>query len=138
MDKRVVGDWIIKCKCLFQMRPGSQKPAGKHQVLPGGQVTQNESAGIVALIAEMQQILVQALRQIEFAADRVMLRLPIGNSKELRGRTQLLPQLAGASIGMTRFRRGGSLRDLQYRGKGAQKFELLSLAFAADRQQRKL
>jgi hypothetical protein len=72
MEKRVVGYWIINCKCLFQMRPGSHKPAGKHEVLPGGQVTQNETAGMVALPAETQQILVQALRQIEFAADRVM------------------------------------------------------------------
>ena len=68
-------------------------------------MTQNEPGGIVALTAQTQQILVQALRQIEFAADHVIARLPIGNLKELRGGTQLLPQLSCAGIGMARFRR---------------------------------
>jgi len=35
-------------------------------------VTQNEPGGIVALIAETQQILAQALRQIEFSAVHVI------------------------------------------------------------------
>ncbi len=35
-------------------------------------MTQNEPGGIVALTAQTQQILVQALRQIEFAADQVI------------------------------------------------------------------
>jgi len=35
-------------------------------------VTQNKPGGIVALTAETQEILVQALRQIEFAAVLVM------------------------------------------------------------------
>ena len=68
-------------------------------------MTQNEPGGIVALTAQTQQILVQALRQIEFAAEHVIARLPIGNLKELRGGTQLLPQLSCAGIGMARFRR---------------------------------
>jgi hypothetical protein len=54
-------------------------------------VTQNESAGIVALTAQTQQLLIQALRQIEFTVDLVIERLPIGNVKEFRGRPQLLP-----------------------------------------------
>ena len=35
-------------------------------------MTQNEPGGIVALAAQAQQILVQALRQIEFAAEHVI------------------------------------------------------------------
>ena len=35
-------------------------------------MTQNEPGGIVALTAQTQQILVQALRQIQFAAERVI------------------------------------------------------------------
>jgi hypothetical protein len=68
MDNRAVGDWIIKRKHLLQMRPGRSKPANPHQVSTGGVVTQNEPGGIVALPAQTQQILGEALRQIEFAA----------------------------------------------------------------------
>ena len=68
MDKRVVRDRIVKRKHLFQMRLGRSEPAGKKQRSAGGQVTQNEPGGIVALTAHPQQILVQAKRQIEFAA----------------------------------------------------------------------
>ena len=68
-------------------------------------MTQNEPGGIVALMAQTQQILGQAQRQIEFAAVHVIARLPIGNLKELRGRTQLLPQLSCAGIGVACFRR---------------------------------
>ncbi len=83
MDKRAVGDWITKRKRLLQMRARRSKPAGKHQVSTARQVSQNEPSGIVALTAQSQQILVQALRQIEFAAVRVLARLPIRNLKEL-------------------------------------------------------
>ena len=65
-----------------------------------------EPAGIVALPAQTQQILVQAQRQIEFTAERVVDRLPIWNLKELRGIAQLPPQLACAGIGSARFLRG--------------------------------
>src|SRR5437016_2508716 len=111
------------------MRSGWRKPAGKHQVSTGGGVTQNEPARIVALAAQTQQILVQAQRQIDFAAERVMERLPKGNPKELRGGTQLLPQPQCAGISMARFRRGEAFDGLQDRPQGTQKFELLSLAF---------
>src|ERR1700682_3434493 len=60
MDKRPVGDRIIKRKRLFEMRPGWRKPADKYQVSSRGGVTQNEPGGIVALTAQTQQILVQA------------------------------------------------------------------------------
>ena len=69
----------------------------------GGRVTQDEPGGIVALTAQTQQILVQALRQSEFTADRVIARLSVGNPKELRGGTQLHPQPSCADIGVARF-----------------------------------
>ena len=65
-------------------------------------------------------------------------RLPIGNLKELRGRTQLLPQLSCAGIGMTRFRRRVAFDGSQDRAQGTAKFELLSLTFGVVRQQRQL
>jgi len=68
------------------MKPRRGKPANKHQVYPGRQVAQNEPGRIIPLTAQAQQILVQAVRQIEFAAVRVVARLTIGNLKELRGR----------------------------------------------------
>src|SRR5438270_2157098 len=105
MAKRVVGDRIIKRQRLFQMRPGRPKPAANEEGATGGEVTQDEPGGIVALTAQTQQILVQALCQIQFSAERVIARLPVGNLKELRGRTQLLPQLSRAGIGMASFRR---------------------------------
>ena len=52
---------IIKRKPRFQMRSGCRELADIHQVSTGGQVTQNEPSGIVALAAQTQQILVQAL-----------------------------------------------------------------------------
>ena len=54
-------------------------------------MSQNKPCGAAALTAEIQQILVEAQRQLKFAADRVIECLPIGNPKELQGRTQLLP-----------------------------------------------
>ena len=103
MDKRAVEDWVVKRKQLFQMRPGQSKPTRKHQTCARDAVTENESAGIVALIAQPQQILAQAPRHIEFAADHVIDRLPIGKLKKLRGGTQLLPQLSCAGVGLARF-----------------------------------
>jgi len=129
MDKRAMGDWIIYRKRLFQMRPGQSKPAGKQQVSTRGKVTENEPGGILALAAQTQQILVQALRRIQFAAERVRSRLPIGYPKELHGRTQLLPQLSRAGIGIARFRRCVAFGGLQHRAQGTREFELLSLTF---------
>ena len=56
VDKGAVKDRIIKRKRLFEMRPRSRKPAGKHQGSTGGGVTQNEPGGIVPLAAQTQQI----------------------------------------------------------------------------------
>src|SRR5215470_7680082 len=78
MDQRVVGDHIIKCKRLFQMRPGSRKPAGKHQRSPHGQVTQDKPSGIVTLATQIQQVLSERLRPIQFAANRMIVGLPMG------------------------------------------------------------
>ena len=78
------------------------------------------------------------LRQIEFAAERVMARLPIGHSKELRGRTQLLPQLSCAGIGLARFRRGESFDGLQHRAQGAANSSSCRWRSGVVRQQRQL
>ena len=91
---------------------------GKHQVSTGGVVTQNEPGGIVSLTAQAQQILVKALRQIEFAAVHVIARLPIGNLKEFRGKTQLLPQLSCAGIGMACFRCPLAFDSTKHRAQG--------------------
>ena len=91
MGERAVGDRIVKRKRLFQVRPGSRKPARVHHVSAGRQVAQDETDGIVALAAETQQILVQTLRPVEFATVYMIKGLPEGHLEELRGRTQLLP-----------------------------------------------
>src|ERR1700738_4282311 len=66
----------------------------------------NEAVRVVAPMAQTQQILVQAQRQIQFATVHVIARLPIGNPKKLRGRTQLLPKLACTGIYMAGFGSG--------------------------------
>jgi hypothetical protein len=129
MEKRAVGDWIVKCKHLFQMRSGRRKLARKHQTRARGVVTENEPAGIVPLTAPAQQILGQALRQIEFASEHVIARLPVRNLKELRGRTQLLPQLASAGIGLAHLRSRIAFDGEQYGAQGSAKFKFLLLAF---------
>src|SRR5215471_13385747 len=90
-DKRAAGDQMIKPKCLFQMRPGRRKLADKHQISAGGVVTQNKRIRSVVLIAQTQQVLSQALRQIEFATEPMMARLPIERLKEFRRRPQPFP-----------------------------------------------
>jgi hypothetical protein len=102
------------------MRLGRRELAAIPQISPRRHVTQNEPGGIVALAAETQQILVQALRQIEFAVKYVMERLPKGNLKELRGGTQLLPQLSCPGIGMAGFRRGEPLTAIKAAPKALQ------------------
>src|SRR6516225_780275 len=138
MDKRAVEDWVVKRKQLFQMRPGQSKPTRKHQTCARDAVTENESAGIVALIAQPQQILAQAPRHIEFAADHVIDRLPIDNLQQLRGRTQFLPQLSRPSKDIACFRRRVALDESQQRAQGTAKFELLSLASRGVWEQRQL
>src|ERR1700751_3416111 len=105
IDKRAVRDWIVKREHLFQMPAGQSKPAHDPQVCARGQVTKDQSAGIVALAAQTQQILVQAHRQIQFAALRVIARLRMWDLKELRWGTQLLPQLARAGKDLAGLRR---------------------------------
>ena len=61
-------------------------------------MTENESSGIVVLPAQTQQILGQALGQIEFAAVDVIEKLTPRDVKELRGASQPFPQLARAGI----------------------------------------
>src|SRR5215472_10267253 len=73
----------------------------------------------------MQQILVQAPRQIEFAAILVMQRLPIGNLKEFRGATQFLPQFTRPGKGTARLRCRQALDETQRNTQRTAKFEFL-------------
>jgi hypothetical protein len=77
-------------------------------------------------------------RQIEFAAELVINRVPVGNVKELRRRAELLPQLSCAGSGMTRFRRREAFEVSQHRAQGTEKLELLSPTCGGVRQQREL
>ena len=99
-------------------------------------MSRNEAGPVVALTAETQQILVQAHCQLRFAAAHVVARLSVWNLKELGGRTQLLPQLSRAGVGLARFRRRVAFDGLQHRAQGTAKFELLSLTSGVVRQQR--
>ena len=87
IDKRAVGERITNSEQVFEMRSGWVEPASVHQGSTGRQVTQNEPDGIIALSTEMQQIFVQAQRQIEFATVRVIARQPERDLNKLRGRT---------------------------------------------------
>src|SRR5215831_15161234 len=88
------------------MESRRSKPAGKHVVASGTVVAQDESGGIVALAAQTQQVFVQAPRQIQFTAEHVIPGLSIRDLEELRGKTELLPQLSCSSEDATRFWRG--------------------------------
>ena len=96
-NERVIGADITKCERLFQMRTGRGKPADKHPVAPERLVRQDEPRSVVALSAQTQQIFVQTMRQIQFAADLVIERLRIGNPKELRRKAELFPQFSCAT-----------------------------------------
>jgi hypothetical protein len=68
VDKRAMGDRIIKRNYCFQMRLGRSKLADKLQGPTGGGMTQNETPHVVGRrFAEPEAP--QTLRQIEFAAD---------------------------------------------------------------------
>src|SRR5262249_11224198 len=107
------------------MESGRSEPAGVYQRSTGGGVTQNQPSRVVALTAQTQQILIDALRQLEFAAVYVIEGLPIGNVKELRGKTELLPQFSSAREGAAHFRRRLAFDKSQRRAQGAAKLELL-------------
>ena len=49
----------------LQLQPRRSKPTDKHKVSTGGEVPENKPAGVVALMAQTQQIPVQAQRLIE-------------------------------------------------------------------------
>ena len=99
-------------------------------------MAQNEANCVVPLAAQTQQVLIQAERQIHFAAVCVIARLPIGNLNELRGRPQSFPQLVRAGVSMARFGCRLAFDGPQCRAQGTVKFELLSLSFRIVRQQR--
>jgi hypothetical protein len=133
-----VGYRIIELKHVFEMRLGRSEPASQHQVSARRIVTENESGEVAALTAQAQQIFVQAQRQIEFAAVRMIASLPIRNVQELWGSPQLLPQLSRSRIGIARFQPGIALDRKQDRTQGAAKFELFLLAFGVVREQLQL
>jgi hypothetical protein len=62
----------------------------------------------------------------------------MGNMEEVRGRTQTFPKLSCAGLGMARCWRRVAFDRVQHRAQSTKKFELLSLAFGAIRQQRQL
>src|SRR6516164_5563385 len=125
--QRAVGNRIIKRKNLLQVRPGRSKLANEHQVSTGALMAQNKPGGIIALAAQAQQILVQALRQIEFATVPVMARQPIRNLKVFGGEAELLPQLSCPGIGLAHFRRRLTLDEAQCRAQCAPKLEFFLL-----------
>jgi len=92
-------------------------------------MTKNQSYGIVALTTEPQKIFVQTLRQIDLAPRSVIARLRKRYPKEFGRRTELLPYLSCAGIGMARFRRRLAFDGEEDRPQIAQEFEFLSLAF---------
>ena len=118
------------------MRTRRSKRTGKRQGSSGAYMTQKQPGGVTALTVQPQQILVHALRQVEFAAVDVMKGLPIGNLNELRGIAELFPQHSRAGVGVARFRRGESFDGQQDRSQGTAKLEFLSLVFEVVRQQR--
>src|SRR5262249_14860549 len=101
-------------------------------------MTENEPSGIASLTAQTQQVVGQALRRIELAAEPEITRLPPRNVKELRGRTELFPQPPGAGEGITRLLRGVALDDHQDPAQLTAKLQLLSATGCVVRQQRQL
>jgi adenine C2-methylase RlmN of 23S rRNA A2503 and tRNA A37 len=88
-------------------------------------VTQNKPTGIIALVTQTQQILLQVQRQIQFAAVRMMSRLSPEKVNEFRGGTQLLPQPQRKGVDTARFRRRLTFHREQGRSQGTVEFELL-------------
>ena len=84
-------DRLIKREPRFQMRSGRGKRSRGVKVSPEGDVAENEPGGIVALAAQAEQILVQAMRQLEFTAERMMAGLPKRYPKKVRRGPQPLP-----------------------------------------------
>ena len=101
-------------------------------------MTQNQPGGVAALAAQLEQILVQTPRHIEFAAVLVMERLPIGDLQKLRGRVQLLPQFASPGKGSAGLGCRQPLDEAQRHAEGAAKFEFLPPTFRVVRQQHQL
>src|SRR5215472_8342524 len=97
-------------------------------------MTQNKAVRIVSLTAFAQQILIQALCQMELTSVHVIARLPIGYVKALRGRTQLLPQLSCSGIRSAHLRSGITFGLAQDGTQGSVKFELLSVTSGGFRQ----
>src|SRR6516225_10715024 len=133
-----MGNRIIKLDSLLKVGPGRSKLASVQHVPTGGEVTQDEPSYIVVLVAQTQQIFVEAPRQIELAAAIVIEGLPIRNVEELRGITQLRPKFSPPGEGMPHFRRRLAFGESQGRAERAPKLKLLLLALAVVWQQGQL
>src|SRR5580693_2790104 len=109
------------------MRPGRGKLTDKHRVSPERLMRQNEPGGIVPLTAQTQQICVEAMREIQFATNRMVERLRVGHLKELRGGTELLPELSRVVKRLAGLRCRVAFNGLQDGAQRSAKFELLTL-----------
>jgi hypothetical protein len=133
-----MGVRIVKCEHRLEVRSGRGKAADPHQVSTAGVVTHYEPCGIAPSMAQMQQVLGERLRPIQFAAMCVIAGLPAGNLNELHGGTELFPQRPRASVGLARLRRGRAFNDIQHRAQSAGKLELLLPTLEGVGQQRQL
>ena len=129
---------MIMDKHLFQVRSGGRKPAANELVSTGGQMTQNEPAGIVALYTQSQQLLAQPVCPVEVSASRMMARLPVGDLKKLRWGPQPRPQLSCSGEDLPGFRRPIAFDGLQRRPQAFQEYKLPQLTFGGVRQQHQL
>src|SRR5262245_38148511 len=78
------------------------------------------------------------MREIQFATNRMIERLRVRDLKELRWRTQLLPELSRAVKRLAGFGCRVALNRLQDGAERSTKFELLALMSEIVRQQRQL
>src|SRR5271157_5892062 len=98
--EREMGVRIVQREHRFEVRSGRGKAASKHQVSTGGVVTHYEPSGIVPSTAQMQQVLGERVRPVQFAAMRVIAGLTAGNLNELHWGAKLFPQLPRPSVGL--------------------------------------
>ena len=84
-------------------------------------MTQNKPGSIVALTAQMQQILVQAQRQIEFAADHVIATIAHRESEGTPRENPAAPTTLVRGHRPARFRRGEAFDGSQHRAQRTRK-----------------
>src|SRR5215469_2383318 len=101
-------------------------------------MTENGAGRVIALMTETQHVLGERLRPVQVAAKLVIKRYPMRNPEEFRGRTQLLPELSRAGMGMARFCCAVAFDEGQSCTQRAARLELPSPAIGAIGQQRQL